>query len=48
MRDTEGIGEAVTLPTKRFVPTQDVDQHDSQARYRVRERLRGARPPLAQ
>jgi transposase len=46
MRDAEGIGEAVTRPTMRFVPTKDVDQQDIQALQRVRERLRGARTAL--
>ena len=46
MRDAEGIGEAVTRPTLRFVPTKAVDQHDIQALHRVRERLRGARTAL--
>ncbi len=38
-RDAEAITEAVTRPTMRFVPIKDVDQHDSQALHRVRERL---------
>ena len=46
MRDAEGIGEAVTRPTMRFMPTKDVDQQDIQALQRVRERLRGARTAL--
>src|SRR5919109_1644667 len=46
MRDAEGIGEAVTRPTMRFVPTKEVDQQDIQALHRVRERLRGARTAL--
>src|SRR5215475_5153693 len=41
MRDAEGIGEAVTRPTMRFVPIKDVDQQDVQALHRVRERLIG-------
>src|SRR6267142_4553885 len=45
-RDAEGIGEAVTRPTMRFVPTKDVDQQDLQALHRVRERLMGARTAL--
>ena len=45
-RDAEGIGEAVTRPTMRFVPTKDIDQQDIQALHRVRERLRGARTAL--
>ncbi len=43
MRDAEGLGEAVTRPPRRFVPTKAVDQHDIQALHRVRERLIGAR-----
>ncbi len=46
MRDAEGIGEAVTRPPRRFVPTKDVDQPDIQALHRVRERLIGARTAL--
>jgi transposase len=46
MRDAEGIGEAVTRPTMRFVPPKDVDQQDLQALHRVRERLIGARTAL--
>src|SRR5499427_9889966 len=46
MRDAEGIGEAVTRPTMRFVPTKDVDQQDLQALHRVRERLIGERTAL--
>src|SRR5262244_1860379 len=46
MRDAEGIGEAVTRPTMRFVSTKDVDQQDIQALHRVRERLIGARTAL--
>src|SRR5713101_5592760 len=46
MRDAEGIGEAVTRPTMRFVPTKEVDQQDIQALHRVRERLIGARTAL--
>ena len=46
MRDAEGIGEAVTRPTMRCVPTKDVDQQDLQALHRVRERLIGARTAL--
>jgi transposase len=45
-RDAAGVGEAVTRPTMRFVPTKEDDQHDSQALHRVRERLRGARTAL--
>ena len=46
MRDAAGIGEAVTRPTMRFVPTKEVDQQDIQALHRVRERLIGARTAL--
>ena len=46
MRDAEGIGEAVTRPTMRFVPTKEVEQQNIQALHRVRERLRGARTAL--
>jgi transposase len=46
MRDAEGIAEAVTRPTMRFVPTKAVDQQDVQALHRVRERLIGARTAL--
>ena len=45
-RDAEAIAEAVTRPTRRFVPTKDVDQHDIQALHRVRERLIGERTAL--
>jgi transposase len=46
MRDAEGMGEAVTRPTMRFVPTKAVDQQDIQALHRVRERLIGTRTAL--
>src|SRR6266849_8562995 len=46
MRDAEGIGEAVTRPTRRFVPSKEVDQQDIQALHRVRERLIGERTAL--
>jgi len=45
-RDAEAIAEAVTRPTRRFVPIKDVDQQDIQALHRVRERLRGERTAL--
>lgn len=45
-RDAAGIGEAVTRPTMRFVPSKALDQHDIQALHRVRERLIGARTAL--
>ena len=46
MRDAEGMSEAVTRPTMRFVPTKALDQQDIEALHRVRERLRGARTAL--
>jgi transposase len=46
MRDAEGIGEAVTRPTMRFVPIKEVDQQDIQALHRVRDRLMGERTAL--
>jgi transposase len=45
-RDAEAIAEAVTRPTMRFVPAKDVDQQDSQALHRVRERRIGERTAL--
>jgi transposase len=45
-RDAEGIGEAVTRPTMRFVPIKALDQQDIQALHRVRERLMKARTAL--
>ena len=45
-RDAEAIAEAVTRPTRRFVPIKDVDQQDIQALHRVRERLIGERTAL--
>src|SRR5215831_9270281 len=45
-RDAEAIAEAVTRPTRRFVPVKDVDPHDIQALHRVRERLIGERTAL--
>ena len=38
-RDAEAIAEAVTRPTRRFVPIKDVDQQDIPALHRGRERL---------
>jgi transposase len=38
-RDAEAIAEAVQRPTMKFVATKSVDQLDSQALHRVRERL---------
>jgi transposase len=46
MRDAEAIGEAMTRPTMRFVPTKNVDQQAIQALHRVRERLIGDRTAL--
>ena len=46
MRDAEGIGEAVTRPTMRFVPIKAIDQQDIQSLHRVRERLIGERTAL--
>jgi transposase len=46
VRDAEGIAEAVTRPTMRFVPPKDVDQQDLQALHRVRDRLMSARTAL--
>src|SRR5712691_5293306 len=46
MRDAEGMSEAVTRPTMRFVPTKALDQQDIQALHRVHERLIGARTAL--
>src|SRR5437660_5757500 len=43
-RDAEAIAEAMTRPTLRFVPTQEVDQQDLEALRRARERRRRARP----
>jgi transposase len=46
MRDAEAIAEAVTRPTRRFVPIKAIDQQDIQALHRVRERLMGERTAL--
>ena len=45
-RDAEAMAEAVTRPTRRFVPIKSVAQHDIQARHRVRTRLLKARTAL--
>jgi transposase len=45
-RDAEAIAAAVTRPPRRFGPIKDVDQHDSQALHRGRERLLGERTAL--
>jgi transposase len=42
-RDAEAIGEAVTRPPMRFVPSKRVEQQDRHALQRVRERLSKAR-----
>jgi transposase len=44
--DAEGIGEAVTRPTRRFVPIKALAQQAIQALHRVRERLMKARTAL--
>jgi transposase len=45
-RDAEAIAEAVTRPSRRFVPVKEVAQQDIQALHRVRERLVTARTAL--
>jgi transposase len=45
-RDAEGISEAVTRPTMRFVPIKAVEQQDVQSLHRVRERPMGERTAL--
>jgi transposase len=45
-RDAEASAEAVTRPTRRFVPTKDVAQQAIQALHRVPERLIGERTAL--
>jgi transposase len=45
-RDAEAICEAVTRPTRRFVPIKRVEQQDLQALHRVRARLIKARTAL--
>jgi transposase len=44
--DAEGIGEAVTRSTRRFVPSKALAQQAIQALHRVRERLMKARTAL--
>ena len=44
--DAEAIAEAVTRPTMRFVQIKRVDQVDTQALHRVRDRLVSARTRL--
>jgi transposase len=46
MLDAEAIAEAVTRPTMRFVQIKRVDQIDTQALHRVRDRLVAARTRL--
>lgn len=46
LRDAEAIAEAVTRPTRRFVPVKSVAQQELQALHRVRERLMKARTAL--
>lgn len=45
-RDAEAIAEAVTRPTRRFVPIKSVAQQAIQALHRVRTRLMTARTAL--
>ena len=45
-RDAEGIAEAATRPTMRFVELKSQDQLDIQTLHRVRERLVGERTAL--
>ena len=45
-RAAEAIGEAVTRPTRRFVPIKRIEPQDLQALHRVRERLIKARTAL--
>ena len=44
--DAEAIGEAVTRPTRRFVPLKEVAQHELQSLHRARERVVKARTAL--
>jgi transposase len=44
--DAEAICEAVTRPTRRFVPLKEVEQQDLQALHRARERVVKARTAL--
>jgi len=46
LREAEASAEAVTRPSRRFVPIQEVEHQEVQALHRVRERLRGARTAL--
>jgi transposase len=45
-RDAEASCDAVTRPTRRFVPIKRVEPQDLQARHRIRERLINARTAL--
>lgn len=45
-RDAEALCEAVTRPTRRFVPIKRVEPQDLQALHRIRERLITARTAL--
>jgi len=45
--DAEGICEAVTRPSMRFVGTKTIDQQDIQSIHRIRERLVTSRTALA-
>ena len=45
-RDAEGIAEAATRPTKRFVELKSQDQLDMQTLHRSRDRLVGERTAL--
>jgi transposase len=40
MADAEAIGEAVTRPTRRFVPIKELTQQDLQALHRIEEERR--------
>jgi transposase len=44
--DAEGIFEAATRPTMRFVPVKNIAQQDLQSLHRVRDRLVGQRTSL--
>jgi len=46
LREAEASAEAVTRPSRRFVPIQEVEHQEVQALHRVRERLMGARTAL--
>lgn len=45
--DAEGVCEAVTRPSMRFVPTKSMEQQDILALHRIRQRLVGQRTALA-